>query len=689
MNNSIRERATRAAGRWMFGLAFLLPLVAGAAASDVSINSIMARPQTNYNGSVVSAKFTGSLDGYAVALKVGDASYPGTVSAGTVSFVVPGNAIVASNIYASTITATKDSDTYTIGGKYLYQGEQVSGGGGTNGWFSTDAGHVNPARGGAWSSPNPPVDQGKIIIGEDAEGNYNDFVFTPVAAVNPSQATVVDMTLSFDAAMDEVVDVAGAQAAIRVVTVGDTYRFSAGVNGAWTTNATMAAYLGAAYPVRMTFDYRQVPATVTYEVLTNGFYVQIASGVSGTTKSALEKVKLNGTGKLAIMTGSNVVDTVDASLVKDAEHPANRYANIGAAIDAGVTNLTLLWNTAWQPTTGAGAFRIAKGGYDWYYTPEDGLLVKLVDGTYVVVTDYWEVMNLDGGVGKNYMFLTNVLKLAETDVYAFLTNLYLLRDVVLPADVDVYRDTWFNGESNILTRADGVITLTVASGKTFAIESGLIGVPKSAFKGDGTVALTGGRFSEELTNAWHSCLPSSGNGYVWVRLATPVRSDHTEYQYQPMLSTVAPQAGQELLPVTDANGESVSVVVKTDWAAKVTGKSTAAEQSAVFSEKQSNGMTCLDNKILGLENQAGNIPVITPHQSTSAENVTFSLGNVNQKSITDSGAHVSYRVYKSATPGGKDGGSVEAASPLATVEMPLPASGVQYYIIEVDTGAVK
>jgi len=691
MNETMRTCAACVAGRFVFGFAFLLPLIAGAAAPTASIGPIVATPQTNFNGSVVTAQYTGSIEGYTVAFKIGDTSYPGTAADGTMTFAVPGTAVTAGNIYAGAITATKDSDTYTIGGKYLYQGAQVAGGGGTNGWFKTWATDMTlNEEGGAWSSLKPPAADSKIVIDEDANGVYNDFVFAPTTAAS-GQAMVFDMTVSFDAAQDEMADVAGAQASVRVVTVGDTYRFSVLTNGVWATNTTMAAYLGAAYPMRMALDYRQVPATITYEVLTNGVYEQIASGVVGTTKSALENVTFNGTGKLALMTGSNIVDTVDASLVKDGD--GTKYANIGAALANNVTNLTLLWNTAWQPPSGAGEFRIAKGDYNWYYTPENGLLVKLVDGTYVVVTDYWEVMNLNGGVSTNYMFLTNVLKLAETDAYAFLTNLYLLRDVALPADVNVYRDTWFNGESNILTRADGVITLTVASGKTFAIESGLIGVPKSAFKGDGTVALTGGRFPEGLTNAWHSFLPSSGSDYVWAQLATPVRSDYPGYQYQPMLSTVAPKANQELLPVTDANGESVSIVLNTSWAAKVTDSEDAETQAAEFSKVQVNGMTRLDNEVLGLakdgEVTANNIPVITPHQSTSTKNVTFSLGNVSPSTIEASGAKVTYRVVMSSDPGGKDGAASTNVVSTANVQMPLPSSGVQYYIIEVDTGAVK
>jgi len=125
----------------------------------------------------------------------------------------------------------------------------------------------------------------------------------------------------------------------------------------------------------------------------------------------------------------------------------------------------------------------------------------------------------------------------------------------------------------------------------------------------------------------------------------------------------------------------------------VTDSEDAETQAAEFSKVQDNGLTRFDNEVLGLakdgEVTANNIPVITPHQSTSTENVTFSLGNVNQSTITASGAKVKYRVFKSSNPGGKDGGSSDPSDPDKDVEMPLPADGVQYYLIEVDTGAVK
>jgi len=687
MYTTMRERATRAAGRWVFGLAFLLPLMAGAAAPTVSITSIMATPQTNYNGSVVTASYTGDLDGYDVKFMVNGTSYSATAGGGTMTFVVPGNAVVASNIYLGTITATKGSDTYTIGGKYLYQGAQISGGGGTNGWFKTWAeDRTLKEQGGAWDAPKPPADVSKIIIDEDDKGVCNDFVFTPGVQANVSQVAVVDMTLSFDAPLDEAVDVTDVQAAIRIVTVGDTYRFAALANGAWTTNTEIAAQLKKEYPVRMTVDYRQVPATITYAVKDGDAYQTIASGVSGTTKSAIVNVTFNGTGKLALMTGSNVVDSVDASLVKDGDGTRYRWPDDVPSEKRG--NLTLLWNTAWTPAANVdGAWTIHGGDYQLYINPTgEGVWVKNTDGTWTVKANYFEAMNLyfgDNVVTTNkYTYFTNAVALADETI----TNLYLLHDVTLDTTLAVNKTLTFNGEDRILAAENGV-DISIADGKSFTIQGGLIGLAQSVFTGKGTLAITGGRFNDTTKGQW------TVQDYSICALATPVRS----YGWQLIETTKAPdpEKGEELMPMTDANGESVSVVVNTSWVNEKFPDKSPAEQSVELSKVQANGMTRFDNEVLGLATSgtvsANNIPVITPHQSTSTKNVTFSLGNVNQSTITASGANVKYRVVTSSDPGGKDGAASSYVAPAAEVQMPLPTSqeGVKYYLIEVDTGAVK
>jgi len=674
-----------------------------------TVTEVTERASTNFNGSAITVGYSayakGDYDDVTVNVSVGGHDYQYTAEqldlqaeGGSFTVQIANDYAKAGTVTGAVVTVVGSdpnlgSMTAFGGTKYLYQGhlDTVA----TNGWFDVTAGH--PTQGGTWDPAQLEIRDDVIVFDEDDQGEPVDYTFTPVAPSQTGEVVVVELSTAFDSAFDasgqsvaDVQGIADTQGALCVITdANGLFRFAAAVGGAWQTNNEIEVSMGTMYGLRVTLNYRTIPAHVTYEIETQDGYQTVAEGNAlQNVPQFLGSVEFAGCGRLAQMVGSNCVDAVDASLVADADDPAAKYADIGEALANGVTNLTLLWDTAWQPTAGLGEFRIAKGGYNWYYTPEDGLLVKLVDGTYVVVTDYWEAMYLLAGVDDlKVMYLTNALELAKTtEAY---TNLWLLRDVTLPKGAKVWRDTWFNGETNILAGA----APAVDDGKSFVIEGGCIGLTNFEER----IYAYGGRFDAAATNAWKGHLPTVTVGddelhYVFAELAVPVRET---FGWQVMLDAVAPQAGEELMPVKDADGELVAVVVNTDWAAAVTDETDPVEQSKKLSEKQGNGYTYLDNAILGLTNavggaEVGNVPVIVPSQSgSSATQLTFSLGNVSQQAIENSGARVTYRVYASDDAGGKDEVVGVQLDPSQPISVDLPESGVKYYIIEVDNGAMK
>lgn len=661
----------------------------------LTVTDITEKPSTNFNGSTVTVAYSGYQKGSCVnpvaKLTVGGHEYVSSdkleAGGGTLTFVVPSDMLAAGQIASAIVTvmaedAASSASIKAYGGaQNLYQGAVTNWA--TNAWFSASAsGSQLVVNGGAWTTPLPTASDGKILFPENEQtGELIEYGFTPTPQV--AKIVVVETELRFDAAYgQDALDTSSMQGALRIVEDGTLFRFSALVNGGWQTNPDLVADATVNYTIRTTFDYSGYPSTVKYELKQGDAYVVIASGISRVDKVALGSAGFCGGGSLIRMTGTNAVAQLDASLVAD--ESGKHYATIGDVPATKRGNLTLLWDTAWTPNAAVdGAWTIHAGEYKLYVSPTgEGVWVKNDNGTWTVYANYFEAMNLvfaDSGIVTNkFTYFTNAVAQAGASI----TNLYLLHDVVLDTAVSVGKTITFNGETNILSGAG----VSVVEGKKFIIEGGCIGIAPAD-----RIELKGGRFTESTTNSWNSYLPST---YVWAKLATPVRTVVPEcvYEIQPVPPGSVPGADEKLLPVTDANGEAVSVKVKSTWAEAKTGESKSADQSAVFSTKQGNGLTYMENAILGLANSAqaevsaNQIPVIQPVQSTSPTQVKFKLGNV--KVDEDSGVAVKYRVFKSSNPGGKDSAS-SPANPTEEVLMDLPGSGVQYYLIEVDTGAVK
>jgi len=671
----------------IFGVRFLFTLsismsfsLASTAAPDVIFSSVKATPQTNYNGSVVVATYAGSWtpSDYDVKLTVGGTPILATVGgSSTLNFVIPGSVALASNVYACTITATEKADptqSHDIGFVNLYQGARVDGT--PSGWFSTSApGNVLAQEGGAWSSPVPGVADEKLVIRDNDAGEYSDYVFVPTNAVG--QAVVVNMAVSFDAPLDEDPnDVSSANAALRLVTVGDDdYRFAAFVNGVWATNNNYVAEIGTSYVLRVTVNYREVPATVTYEVGTNGYFETVENGPVSAVSSKLGSVTFNGTGKLAQLAGSITADTVDASLVEDGEH--TKYANVDQAFASGKSDLKLLWDASWDPSVmRAGPWTIAANNHK-LYTSTEGVKLDFDGTTYTVVGDYFEAMTFwisDDTVHTNmYTYLTNALVKSPSSA----TNL-MLRSVALPSgsgnEFALDKSVVLVGDTNELTGAG----FAVANGETLTIASGYIGV--EALGGEGMVSLEGGKYTVAGTNKWEECLAAD---HHFAGLAIP----EGDYACQVIVGAQA-KTGEILLPVSEDGKTTAGSLALTKQqltdAKVIDGDETTDEIVAKLNATADNHNKVWENVVLGLKNNDEmSIPVVTPLQSTNPNAVTLKPTGITVDKA--SGATVTYRVHMADMPGGKSANPVIAGSYENEVEMPLPTTGVKYYTIEVVT----
>jgi len=131
--------------------------------------------------------------------------------------------------------------------------------------------------------------------------------------------------------------------------------------------------------------------------------------------------------------------------------------------------------------------------------------------------------------------------------------------------------------------------------------------------------------------------------------------------------------------VTNSQGEVLGeITLSKEWVEQVEEDN----PGVALGDTQENGITLLENEILGLDGATPNdIPVIAPVQSADDTSVMFKLDNVD---IDDTScAKVTYRVVPS------EGEPSKSVGPGETVPMALPDTGVRYYKIEVDVGATK
>ena len=309
------------------------------------IGKAVARPSTNYNGSVVSATFTGEIpDGAAVSatIAVGGVDYAGTVDAqnGTFTFALPADAVTAGNSYAATLTLSVGGVDYTQD-VHLAQGtlkidEKAD-------WIAESPAAFGAT--GVWSGEVAEAGEGGIAV--------SNALFT-AATSSPANAVVtLSSTFRFVAAAAGDFN-ASALAGVKVVKVGAVNRYAFLTGAGVITN--LEAVADVSRPVCVTVTVDTVAQTVGYSL--GGTVFGPFPCVVG--KDIVSKVRYSGATDVVSLDGAYRTENLDANLarVADAE-----YATVAAALAAsGAETVELLWDASWTPSAN-GDYTIAPNGH--------------------------------------------------------------------------------------------------------------------------------------------------------------------------------------------------------------------------------------------------------------------------------------------------------------------------------------
>ena len=304
-----------------------------------------ARPQTDYNGSVVTVRFTGDLpDGVTPAAKVtlDGADYAGTVDAanGEVTFELPSTVVTAGNTYDGVVTVTVGGDAYTKDVTLAQGTFRVHE---NTGWIRESA--ATFASTGSWSGDKAAVASGTIGV--------SNATFTAATVAPTASLVTIASTFDFRAASKKPLD-ASKRAGLCVVRVGNADRYAYLTAAAVVTNTTVAAKTTAPVAVKVTLD--TAANTVSYVV--DG--VEIGSGAMTAKSVGVSKVGYVGETTVAALTGAYRTEGLDANVAKVG---GVEYATVAEALAAGQGQVQLLWDTAWNPSA-AGDYTFDKNGFN-------------------------------------------------------------------------------------------------------------------------------------------------------------------------------------------------------------------------------------------------------------------------------------------------------------------------------------
>lgn len=330
-----------------------------------------ARPSTNYNGSVVSVRFSGGVPAGVTPtaeVTLGGHAYVGTVDveSGTVSFRLPDDIVTAGNVYEGKVTVTVGGASY-VKDVTLAQGtfkvdENTD-------WISETSEGFGVS--GTWSGDFAEVWDGGIAV--------SNATFT---AANPAPADAVvtiTTTMDFHGAAQDAFD-ASKRAGIRVVKVGGVYRYAFLTADGVVTNADFVATVGSASEVRITLDREN--GTVSYSV----GRTDLGTHPMTAKTAGVGSVSVTEATDLGYLFGDYHFEGLDANLAKAG---GVEYATVEDAVASGKGEVQLLWDATWNPVAGGdymiktNDFVLAIGGGLAYSVKDNGdgtLTVSVVGG---------------------------------------------------------------------------------------------------------------------------------------------------------------------------------------------------------------------------------------------------------------------------------------------------------------------
>ena len=362
----------------------------------------------------------------------------GTLTLTVVNFDGSVRAAVEKAVTEGTKTVTFDLDDLTAGGTYSYEivindgskdlgtahGEFTAANWDDDIWFGADAslGEGERVVGGTWATAEPKIENNAYVIEEGSVFNVTK------QEQGSNRVTRVDAAVTFESLVDGDVDTPeeGAISGFVATTAG----WQALASDGWTIlTGVPAPVAGKPYVVRAEVDFISNPKRVRYLVSEDGgaTFIPLSNEsaqwlvLADTTKSLLEKVELQGSGKVAKFEAT-VADKAIA-VVGDKEYDTMAEA-LAAAGTEGTNTIKLLTNATVEPKE-EGKYEIAPGNYHYVSGGKDstGNRTIIVDGSgnppvvRPTDTEMKKVMTPDGKSYKNYDSLRKFLEKNKVDGY--------------------------------------------------------------------------------------------------------------------------------------------------------------------------------------------------------------------------------------------------------------------------------
>ena len=396
--------------------------------TGVNLGEPTARPQADYNGSVVTVAFAGDVPvGATVTAKVtlGGVDYVGSVDteSGIAAFTLPDDVVTAGNTYSGTVTVTVDGVDYSKGVAFAQGTLKVDE---DADWICESAESFGAT--GTWTGDRVAVADGRISV--------SNATFTAAQVAPESAVVTISSTFEFCGPSEDAFETSS-RTGLWVVDADGVNRYAILTPEGVVTNLAVVANVGS--PVRVTATLDNAAHTVAYSVAgaTLGTYptAEKSAGVS--------TIRYVGATDVAALNGAYRYEELDANLAKVGD---TEYATVAEAVAAaGSGTVNLLWDASWTPTK-AGAYKIAKGGFvlaiggDLAYSVKDN-----GDGTVTVTVAGGDE---SAPAPASITFSGSVVKVGVADVKPDLWYaLEKTTDLTKPFEVD--ESTWTKGSDLI------------------------------------------------------------------------------------------------------------------------------------------------------------------------------------------------------------------------------------------------
>ena len=326
-----------------------------------------ARPQLDYNGSVITVGFTGDVpDGAEVSAKVtlGGVDYVGAIdaAAGVIAIAVPESVVTSGNTYEGTVTVSVGNENYTKSVK-LEQGtfkfdEHA-------GWIAETPNGFGTT--GDWTGTAEAVGEEWIAV--------SNATFTAESSAPADAIVTISMTADFAGVAEEPFDTSK-RAGIRVVKVGGVNRYAVLTADGVVTNFDYVAEVGSSVEVQIVLD--NANGTVSYAVRGRQ---QLGTFPMAAKAQGVSSVSFTGGTEIGSLFGDYRFEGLDVNLAKAG---GVEYATVADAVASGKGGVELLWDASWNPSKG-GDYNFATNGFNLVIGGSLAYLVKdNGDGTLTV-----------------------------------------------------------------------------------------------------------------------------------------------------------------------------------------------------------------------------------------------------------------------------------------------------------------